>query len=159
MKIYSPSYFFGFKVLLIFFCLNIILFSTSVESARGRRYVPSPCTTVYYDCSYCAQTTCACGSSEVSEPAITVNSIQFNWSHRDSNTSNDVCRGSTGGTCYCNAGVTSYSNNRLPANNGVCNWPAPGNRLPASGVTCKWRDGNCSTPCSNWVSRTCSTCR
>lgn len=115
------------------------------------------CVSTPYACGYCAATSCSCSNTQISEPSITVNTIRFNWSHNDTNTGNDVCSGSVGGPCHCNAGTTNYSNNTLTALNDACTWPGLRNRLPASGVICRWRDGVCGTYCSNYISATCWT--
>ena len=115
------------------------------------------CVPTAYDCSYCGATSCSCSNSPVAEPSIVVSTIQFSWSHGDTNISNDVCSGSVGGPCNCNFGTTTYSNNILPAVNAACVWPGARNKMPASGVVCSWRDGACGTYCSSWVSATCMT--
>ena len=115
------------------------------------------CVPTSYDCSYCAATSCSCSNSPVATAAITVSTIKFNWSHADTNTSNDVCSGSVGGPCHCNYGTTTYSDNILPAVNAACVWPGAKKTIPSSGVICSWQDGACSTSCSNWVSATCWT--
>lgn len=116
----------------------------------------------YGTCSYCAETCNYCQQISVPDPAYpqVVNTlpVHFSYSHADTNTNDDVCSSSHCGTRNCNAGVTTYSNNVLPAPTSpslACHLN-PSDRAPAH-LTCRYKNGRCRTYCQRVVTYTCCT--
>ncbi|MEY4616445.1 MAG: hypothetical protein RJB66_1405 [Pseudomonadota bacterium] len=145
--------------LLIFNLVLILFWKFEAHSAPSTSSAPSTCTSYSYDCSYCARTECYCTETAVEDPDYknrTIDTIEFKWSHDDTNKNNDECKADNG-TCKCNKGVTSYYNNILPATQAACVWRDP--KSLTAVITCSWQDGICATKCTKMVQQTCTGCR
>ena len=112
--------------------------------------------TAYTTCTYCAETCNACSNTWVQDPAypktVTTLPLNFDYSRADDNTANDVCS-SDCGTKYCNAGITAYSNQTLPATSSACTLSDP-TRLPHT-LNCSYQDGMCYSYCTRTESYSC----